>query len=95
MTKSLPKPDLEGEYKDRKFGVPKKCYCRTIMRSNNSSNGKKKGVPNPLEVEMESIEELEKILAEKVENDAEWQQLEIGYVKPIYVGKHRKSSKER
>jgi hypothetical protein len=95
MTKSLPKPDLEGEYKDRKFGVPKKCYCRTIMRSNNSRNGKKKGVPNPLEVEMESIEVLEKILAEKVENDAEWQQLEIGYVKPIYVGKHRKSSKER
>jgi hypothetical protein len=65
------------------------------MKSNNSSNGKKKGVPNHPEVEMESIEELDKILAEKVENDEEWRQLEIGYVKPIYVGKHRKSSKER
>lgn len=42
----------------------------------------------------EKVEELEKILAEKVEKDEEWRQLEIRGVKPIYVGKRRDSSKE-
>ena len=47
----------------------------------------------------ESIEDLEKILAEKVEHEEKWEQLEIGKVKPVYkpfrhrcfifLGKHR------
>lgn len=37
------------------------------------------------------MEELERILAEKVEKDEEWQQLEIGDVKLVYTGKHQES----
>ena len=32
-------------------------------------------------------EELERILAEKVEHEKGWEQLEIGKVKPVYTGK--------
>lgn len=46
------------------------------------------------ERKMEEIEELEKILAEKVENGKEWRQLEIGEIKLIYEGKCRDLSKE-
>ncbi len=42
----------------------------------------------------EEVEELERILAEKVEKEEEWSQLEIGEVKPIYVGKLRGSLKK-
>ncbi|MBE9594149.1 MAG: hypothetical protein IMF19_11815 [Proteobacteria bacterium] len=41
------------------------------------------------------IEELERILAEKVEHEEEWKELEIGEVKPIYVGKRIKESRVR
>jgi copper chaperone CopZ len=50
---------------------------------------KKKRVSNHPEVEMEDIEELEKILAEKVENDEGWRELEIGEVKPVYIGRKK------
>lgn len=54
---------------------------------------KKKRVPSHTEMKMEDIEELEeleKILAEKVEKEEGWRELEIGEVKPIYVGKRIK-----
>ncbi len=38
---------------------------------------------------MSEIEELEKILAEKIEKDEEWDTLVIGEVKPRYVAKPR------
>jgi len=39
----------------------------------------------------EKIEDLEKILAEKVEHEEGWEQLEIGKVKPVYTGKLKES----
>jgi uncharacterized protein YwgA len=42
----------------------------------------------------EKVEELERILAEKVEKEEGWRQLEVGEVKPIYVGKLRESLKK-
>ena len=42
----------------------------------------------------EEVEELERILAEKVEKEEGWCELEIGEVKPIYVGKLRESLKK-
>ena len=42
----------------------------------------------------EEVEELERILAEKVENEEGWCELEIGEVKPIYTGKLRESLKK-
>jgi hypothetical protein len=42
----------------------------------------------------EEVEELERILAEKVEDEEGWSELEIGEVKPIYVGKLRESLKK-
>jgi len=36
--------------------------------------------------EVSDIEELEKILSEKVEKDEEWEILEIGEVTPVYIG---------
>lgn len=42
----------------------------------------------------EEVDELERILAEKVEEEEGWSELEIGEVKPIYVGKLRESLKK-
>jgi len=43
-------------------------------------------------VEMsETIEDLEKLLAEKVEREEGWEQLEIGKVKSVYTGKLKES----
>jgi len=39
----------------------------------------------------EKEEELERILAEKVEHEEGWEQLEIGKVKPVYTGKLKES----
>jgi len=38
-------------------------------------------------MKMGKIEELEKVLAEKVEKEEGWRELEIGNVKPVYIGK--------
>ena len=39
---------------------------------------------------MSEIDELERILSEKLEKDEEWRILEIGEVKPVNLGKLKK-----
>lgn len=41
--------------------------------------------------EEEEVEELERILGEKVEHDEEWRELEIVDVKPVYTGEYKES----
>jgi len=41
----------------------------------------------------EELDELEKILKEKVEKDSEWDLLEIKSVRPIYLGKNEYAEK--
>jgi len=48
------------------------------MRAKEKKRGKRSG---------EKEDELERILAEKVEHEKGWEQLEIGKVKPVYTGK--------